>query len=231
MSNRTIFCVLTLVTLLVFPVLSFAEFKVVVKKNGKIIEGKLANEDETSVTIISAGTRLRFLKKDLDLDRMKEVNAGYLKNDDVQNIDLPAVENAPTSNPEGTSSPNTLADLAKQNRDAAQGGQKSATTFADSTEKAFADWVAELERLNKVIPSEETEIELSKAKKGMSHYRVRASQKLSTNDRKIMLEQWVKALDFNYRKALEKEAPDEELKALKKQIKDKEEELEKLSDE
>jgi hypothetical protein len=230
MLNRTIFCVLTLVTLLVFPVLSFAEFKIVVKKNGKIIEGKLANEDETSVTIISAGTRLRFLKKDLDLERMKEVNAGYLKQDDVQSIDLPAVENA-GQDPEGSAEPNTLADLAKQNRDAAQAGQKPATTFADSTEKAFADWVAELERMNKVVPSEETEIELSKAKKGMSHYRARSSQKLSTNDRKMMLEQLVKALDFNYRKALEREAPDDELKALKKQIKEKEEELEKLSGE
>jgi hypothetical protein len=230
MLNRTIFCVLTLVTLLIFPVLSFAEFKVVVKKNGKIIEGKLANEDETSVTIISAGTRLRFLKKDLDLDRMKEVNAGYLKDDDVQTIDLPAVENA-GQDPKGSTEPNTLADLAKQNRDAAQAGQKPATTFADSTEKAFADWVAELERMNKVVPSEETEIELSKAKKGMSHYRARSSQKLSTNDRKMMLEQLVKALDFNYRKALEREAPDDELKALKKQIKEKEEELEKLSGE
>jgi hypothetical protein len=230
MLNRTIFCVLTLVTLLIFPVLSFAEFKVVVKKNGKIIEGKLANEDETSVTIISAGTRLRFLKKDLDLDRMKEVNAGYLKDDDVQTIDLPAVENA-GQDPKGSTEPNTLADLAKQNRDAAQAGQKPATTFADSTEKAFADWVAELEQMNKVVPSEETEIELSKAKKGMSHYRARSSQKLSTNDRKMMLEQLVKALDFNYRKALEREAPDDELKALKKQIKEKEEELEKLSGE
>jgi hypothetical protein len=230
MLNRTIFCVLTLVTLLVFPVLSFAEFKIVVKKNGKIIEGKLANEDETSVTIISAGTRLRFLKKDLDLERMKEVNAGYLKQDDVQSIDLPAVENA-GQDPKGSTEPNTLADLAKQNRDAAQAGQKPATTFADSTEKAFADWVAELEQMNKVVPSEETEIELSKAKKGMSHYRARSSQKLSTNDRKMMLEQLVKALDFNYRKALEREAPDDELKALKKQIKEKEEELEKLSGE
>jgi hypothetical protein len=228
MLNRTIFCVLTVVALLAFPVLSFAEFKVVVKKNGKIIEGKLANEDETSVTIISAGTRLRFLKKDLDNERMKELNAGYLGAGDVKSIEVPALDN-PTQTPE--SEPSTLADLAKQNRDVAQGGQKTPPASTDSNEKAFAEWVAELERMNKVIPSEETEIELSKARKGLSHYRVRASQKLSINDRKIMLEHWVKALDFIYRKAMEREAPDDELKALKKQIKEREEELEKLSGE
>jgi hypothetical protein len=229
MLNRTIFCVLTLAALLAFPVLSFAEFKVVVKKNGKIIEGKLSNEDETSVTIISAGTRLRFLKKDLDIERMKELNAGYLGAGDVKSIDVPALDN-PTQTSESASEPGTLADLAKQNRDAAQGAQK-APTSTDPNEKAFADWVAELERMNTVIPSEDTEIQLSKARKGLSHYRARASQKLSINDRKIMLEQWVKALDFVYRKALEREAPDNELKALKKQIKEREEELEKLSDE
>jgi hypothetical protein len=231
MLNRTIFCILTLVALLAFPVLSFAEFKIVMKKNGKIIQGKLANEDETSVTIISAGTRLRFLKKDLDIERMKEVNAGYLGAGDVKNIDLPAIENDRTKTSEGTSEPSTLADLAKQNRDAAQSGQKTPGTFSDSNEKAFVEWVAELERKNKVIPSKETEIEFSKARKGLAHYRARASQKLSVNDRKIMLEQLVKALDFHYRKELEREAPDDELKALKKQIKEKEEELEKLSGE
>jgi len=225
MLNRTVFCVLTLVALLAFPVLSFAEFKIVMKKNGKIIEGKLSNEDETSVSIISAGTPLRFLKKDLDLERMKELNAGYKTKSDVKDLDLPSPDQASTN----TGDANTLADLAKQNRDALQGGQKSPATFADSSEKAFAEWVSELERRNKVIPSEDTEIELSKARKGLAHYRARDPQKLSVNDRKIMLEQLINALDFIYRKALESEAPDEELKALKKQIKEREEELAKLS--
>ncbi len=230
MSNRTIFCVLTLVALLAFPVLSFADFKVVVKKNGKIIEGKLSNEDETSVSIVSAGTRLRFLKKDLDLERMKQLNAGYLSESDVKSIELSAVDSEPTQPPADTTEPNTLADLARQNRNAAQGGQKTAAP-SDSKEKALAEWLAELERQNKVIPAEDTEIELSKARKGLAHYRARASQKLSINDRKIMLEQLINALDFVHRKALESEAPEEEVASLKKQLKESQEELAKLNGE
>ncbi|MCI0416162.1 hypothetical protein L0222_25590 [bacterium] len=227
MLNRTILCVLTLVALLAFPVLSFAEYKVVMKKNGKIIEGKLVGEDGSSVSIISAGTRLRFLKKDLDLDRMKEVNAGYQTDSDVKDLDVPSSSQSTTS-----SDATTLADLAKQNRDAAQGGgQKSSTTSSDTNERALVDWVAELERTNKVIPAEDTEIQLSKAKKGLAHYRARASERLSDNDRKIMLEQLINALDFMYRKALEREAPDDELKALKKQIKEREQELKELTGE
>jgi hypothetical protein len=227
MLKRTIFRLLTLVVLLVFPVISFADYKVVVKKNGKIIEGKLVTEDESSVTIINQGTRLSFKKKDLDLERMKELNANYQSKSDVKTLDIKNPENIPLQSSETT----PLGDVAKQNRDAAlSAAQKSAPPPSDSNEKALADWVAELEATNKVIPSYDTEIELSKAKKGLAHYRARAAQKLAVNDRKIMLEQLIKALDFKYRKALERDAPDEELESLKKQIKIKQEELSELGE-
>jgi hypothetical protein len=226
MLKRTIFRLLTLVVLLIFPVISFAGYKVVVKKNGKIIEGKLVTEDESSVTIINQGTRLSFKKKDLDLERMKELNANYQSESDVKTLDIKNPEDIPPQTNEVT----TLADLAKQNRDAALSGTQKSEPPSDSNEKALADWVAELEATNRVTPAEDTEIELSKAKKGLAHYRARAAQKLTLNDRKIMLEQLIKALDFIYRKALERGAPDEEVESLKKQIKAKQQELSELSE-
>ncbi len=221
MLNRTISRSLILILLLAIPLLCFAEFKVVVKKNGKIIEGKLVAEDETSVTIISSGARLLYKKETLDLERMKQLNADYLSKDDVRTMDRPGPA---TSKRTGTE-PSALADVAKQNRNAQTASQPPSS---DPTEQAFDAWISALHDKNQVSPSQETQIELSKAKKALSHYRSKGTKQLSNNDERLMLEQLVKAWDAKYRKELEAGAPDDKLAATKKKIADAKEKLEKL---
>ena len=221
MSNRTIFRSLILIVLFAFPLLCFAEYKVVVKKNGKIIEGKLVAEDETSVTIISAGARLQYRKDTLDLERMKQLNADYLSKDDVRTMDRPKPE-SDTKPPVESSA---LADVAKQNRNAQTTPQSSSS---DPTEQAFEAWISALQEKDQVTASQETQIELSKAKKAQSHYRSKGSKHLSSNDERLMLEQLVKALDARYRKQLEEGAPDDKVAATKKKMEDAKKQLEKL---
>jgi hypothetical protein len=60
--------------LLLFPALSFAQYKVVLK-SGKVIEGKYLNEDSLNVYIESGGIKMNFKKEKLDLAKMKELNA------------------------------------------------------------------------------------------------------------------------------------------------------------
>ena len=60
--------------LLLFPVFSFAEYKVVLK-SGKVIEGKFLHEDSLNVYIESGGIKMNFKKEKLDLAKMKELNA------------------------------------------------------------------------------------------------------------------------------------------------------------
>jgi hypothetical protein len=60
--------------LLLFPVLSFAQYKVVLK-SGKVIEGKYLHEDQLNIYIESGGIKMNFKKEKLDLAKMKELNA------------------------------------------------------------------------------------------------------------------------------------------------------------
>ena len=60
--------------LLLFPALSFAQYKVVLK-SGKVIEGKYLHEDQLNVYIESGGIKMNFKKEKLDLAKMKELNA------------------------------------------------------------------------------------------------------------------------------------------------------------
>jgi hypothetical protein len=219
MLNRMIFRSFVFVVLLAFPLVSFAQYKVVVKKNGKIIEGKLIAEDENSVTIVSQGTRLKYKKDTLDLERMKKMNENYVPPAVVKTIDRPA----PTrdSAEQGTS----LADVAKQSRST---NDSTAKTSSDSNERAFVAWIANLEDKVKVRATQELQIQLSKAKKGLNYYQGRNSRQLSDVDRKIMLEQLIEALDFVYRKELEAGSPDDKLAAMKRKIEDTRQELEAL---
>ena len=219
MSNRMIFRSIIFVVLLAFPLLSFADYKVVVKKNGKIIEGKLIAEDENSVTIMSQGTQLSYKKDTLDLERMKTLNADYYSASDVRTLDIPAPVEG--SAPEETS----LADVAKQTRDNKTPAVK---TSSDPNERVLVSWVAVMEERVRVQATEETQIQLSKAKKALSHYRSQASRQLSDVDRRLMLEQLVEALDFEYRKELEAGSPDNKVAALKKKIEEAQKQLEKL---
>lgn len=61
-----------LVMVLLLPGLAFA-YKVVLK-NGKVIEGSLVREDDTSIFIESSGIQMNFKKDTLDIDKMKELN-------------------------------------------------------------------------------------------------------------------------------------------------------------
>ena len=208
-----------LVLILAFPLVCLADYKIVVKKNGKIIEGKLISENESSVTIMSQGTQLSYKKDTLDLERMKKLNADYYAASDVRTLDIPAPV-------EGSGPPETsLADVAKQTRD---GKTVSRTTAADTNEHALISWVADLEERVKVQATEETQIQLSKARKALSYYRGQASRPLSNSDQKLMLEQLVDALDFEYRKELEAGSPDEKVAALKRKIEDAKAKLKKL---
>jgi hypothetical protein len=219
MLNRMIFRTIVFVVLLAVPLVSFAEYKVVVKKNGKIIEGKLIAEDESFVTIVSQGTRLRYKKDTLDLDRMKKLNEDYRAPADVTTIDRPAPSSE--SAEKGTS----LADVAKQNRSA---DASTAKTTADANERAFVSWITDLEDKVKVRATQESQIQLAKAKKGLTYYQSRNSRELSDVDRRLMLEQLIEALDFVYRKELEAGSPDDRLAAMKKKIEDTRQELKAL---
>jgi hypothetical protein len=221
MLNRMIFRSLVFVVLLAFPLYCFADYKVVVKKNGKIIEGKLIAEDENSVTIMSQGTQLSYKKDTLDLERMKKLNEDYYAASDVRTLDRPVPEDTEAA-PPGTS----IADVAKQSRESKTA--PPTTPPSDANERAFIIWIADLEEKVKVRATQGSQIELSKAKKALSHYRNRNSRTLSNVDRKLMLEQLVEALDFEYRKELEAGSPDEKIAAMKKKIEATRQELEKL---
>lgn len=60
--------------LLLFPALTFAQYKVVLK-SGKVIEGKYLHEDQLNIYIESGGINMNFKKDKLDLAKMKELNA------------------------------------------------------------------------------------------------------------------------------------------------------------
>ena len=222
MRIRTIFRALTWILILAFPLVAFAEYKVVIKKNGKIIEGKLVAEDDTSITIINAGARLVYKKDTLDLERMKELNESYTDRDDVKGLNRPS----PSTTEPKTNDSGSLADIAKQNKTA----QPAAKASSDVNEQVLLDWVGELEQKNKVTSTQQNQIELSKAKKGLAHYRSRNTKELSTGDERLMLEQLVNALDSRYRKELESGAPEEQTNVWKKRVEDTRQKLTSLSD-
>ena len=222
MRIRTIIRALTWILILAFPLVVFAEYKVVIKKNGKIIEGKLVAEDDTSVTIINAGARLVYKKDTLDMERMKELNEGYMKRDDVRGLNRPS----PTTEPAKTNDGTSLADIAKKSKTTQSGGKSS----SDVNEQALVEWIADLEQKNTVTSTQQNQIELSKAKKGLAHYRSRTTKELSTSDERLMLEQLVNALDSKYRKELEAGAPEEQTDVWKKRTEEARQKLSSLSD-
>jgi hypothetical protein len=220
MLNK-IFFRFTIILLLVFPMYVFAEYKVVIKKNGKVIEGELVAEDDTHVTIRSGGARLRYKKDTLDLEKMKELNEGYVAPGDAITLDRPKEGDVKA---EDTGS--SLADVAQQNR-ATQGVTKALNL--DTDESALKEWISNLDEKNRVIPSAETEMELSKAKKALTFYRSKGSRELSKNDKRIMLEHLVKALEYRYNKDLEAGAAEDQLAALKRKIEDANKQLSALN--
>lgn len=220
MLNRHIVQTLTFLVLLALPLFCFADYKVVVKKNGKIIEGKLVAEDNASVTIISQGTRLRYKKETLDLERMKELNAGYYTPSDVRTLDIPVPSE------QQAQSETSLADVAKQSRDA-----KTTTTPAvasDANERTLGKFISDLEEQVRVRATAESQINLSKAKKALQTYRNRDSRELTNAERRQMLEQLAEALNFEYDKEVEAGASDEKTAALKKRIEDTKAQLSRL---
>jgi hypothetical protein len=221
MRNRMIFRCFIFVVLLAFPVLSFAQYKVVVKKNGKIIEGKLIAEDESSVTIVSQGARLKYKKDTLDLEQMKRLNEDYRESADVKTLDRPRPSKE-------TKQETSLADVAKQRRETSASTASTPTTTSDSNERAFTSWIADLEDKAKMQATQASQIQLAKAKKGLSFYKNRTSRQLSDSERKLMLQQLIEALDFVYRKELEAGSSDDKLAAMKKKIEDTRQELESL---
>ena len=76
-----------LLLVLLFPALSFAQYKIVLK-TGKVIEGKYLHEDQTTIYIESGGIKMNFKKDKLDLEKMKELNAKQ---------EMPSPESAPPS--------------------------------------------------------------------------------------------------------------------------------------
>ena len=66
-----------LLFLFLVPFFANAEtlYKVVIKKTGKVIEGKLVSDTPDSIQIISNGLQVTLKKELLDLDKMKELNS------------------------------------------------------------------------------------------------------------------------------------------------------------
>ncbi|HSE40593.1 MAG TPA: hypothetical protein VLH08_07475 [Acidobacteriota bacterium] len=56
------------------PVFALDEYRVVLKKNGKVIEGQYVREDEQFIYLVSGGIQVNFKKSILDLERMKQLN-------------------------------------------------------------------------------------------------------------------------------------------------------------
>ena len=63
-----------LLLFLSLPVFALDEYKVVLKKNGKVIEGQYVREDEQFIYLVSEGIQVNFKKSILDLERMKQLN-------------------------------------------------------------------------------------------------------------------------------------------------------------
>ena len=176
-----------------------------------MIEGFLAAEDEQSVTIVTGGTRLRYEKSELDLEKMKELNTNYRKDKSVKTLVVPSQSAVSSKKKDKT----PLTDVAKKGKTPAA---TNSSTGTDLNEKALAGWVSELEERMNVTPSQQTQMQLAKAKKSLTFYKGRNEREFSKSDRRLMLEQLVNALDFNYNKALEGGAGDEHLATLKREI-------------
>jgi len=213
------------------PILCFAEYKVVIKKNGKILEGRLLTETDTSLTIVSAGAHITFKKADLDLDKMKELNANYTKPSDAKTILMTNETPDPADAPVQEVQPSQLKDLAKQgtkNKDTVQSPGP-----ADINEKAFMNYIQSMEKQIKqgdITEEKQTEIlgNLGTAKKGLSNYRAKNARTLTKSEQTVMLEELIKSLEFELDQDLKKEASDETIAALKKNIAAKRDELSKL---
>jgi hypothetical protein len=71
---------------LMLPLCALGEYKVVLKKSGKLMEGKYIREDEQYIYLISDGVKVNFKKSLLDLDKMKELNGSENKATPQTNI-------------------------------------------------------------------------------------------------------------------------------------------------
>jgi hypothetical protein len=216
MSIKTHFRVITILVLLLFPAFAMAAYKVVVKENGKIIEGELVSEDDTTLTIINAGARLKYQKSELDLVKMKTLNTGYKMKGEATTFVLPDKTGVKPRKKNDTS----LTDVAKKNSAA-----QSQTTSRDLNEQALDLWVIELDQKGKITPTMQTQMQLSKAKKALAYYRARNEREFSETDRRLMLQQLVQALEFVYTKELEAGISDDKAAAMKKRIEQTKQEL------
>src|SRR6187551_3720236 len=96
---------LCILVVLMLPAIAFAEYKVVIKKSGRVIEGRYVKEDDKSIYMVSDGIQLTFKKELLDLDKMKSLNP---------ETTTPAED---ATNKSGTKSTNkSVADIAKENK-------------------------------------------------------------------------------------------------------------------
>lgn len=112
MSRRNLIVAFLFVFVCSLTAITEAAYKVVIKKNQKIFEGEFLREDDTSITIKSAGDQLTFKKSLLDLDKMKELNPP-----------APTQTSAADENA-GRKEPKTLAEIAKENKSSQKGTGK-----------------------------------------------------------------------------------------------------------
>ncbi len=121
------FCVWFLLFLLPLYCLADNQYKLVIKKTGKIIEGKLISETADSIQILSLGLQISYKKDLLDLEKMKTLNADYGKDKEI-NITLGGVK--ATTQTQGES----ISDVARRMKDTK--AQKPDSAQSDDPETA-----------------------------------------------------------------------------------------------
>jgi len=93
--------------LIAMPVFcAVSQYKVVIKKTGKIVEGELIWEDDQIVQIREHGLKETFHKDQLDVEKMKTLNVGYQPPTAPKTITIGPEHPAPPPEP-------SLVDLAK----------------------------------------------------------------------------------------------------------------------
>jgi hypothetical protein len=228
MSRQNLRLLLVFLLTFTLPILCFAEYKVVIKKNGKILEGKLLSDTDTSITIVSGGAQLTFQKAALDLEKMKELNADYHSKSEAKTIEF---HGAPRG--EEQKDPSPLTQIAKMSEDARKQGEEETKQPVDANEKAFVHRIADLEKQSKRMDVSQAEqqfsmVELLNAKKALASYRSRNTPGLSKDDQILMLEQLIKALESELETQKHLGISDETMLNMRRNIQDKQEELSKL---
>jgi|GEM_PF-3302035 len=228
MKSQKLGFLFVLLLIVSLPIFCFAEYKVVIKKNGKVLEGKIVSDTDTSITIVSSGAQLTFKKADLDLEKMKELNADYHPKTEVKTI---AIHKTAPQEQKKEASP--LTDIAKMSEEARKQGQEETKQPADENEKAFLNHIVDLEERSKRIDVSQKQqqallVEVVNTKKALSNYRSRNTHELSKEDQTFILEQLIKALEGELEEQKQLDPSDERIPGMRKNIQDKQDELSKL---